>query len=73
MMVGANFYTAFGLFGVLGLMLLGLFSTYPAVRAFEKDRNFMKWYVFSLLLFPFAFVLSLIIHEKRNTAKVDSE
>lgn len=63
MVIGANFYTAAGLFGTLGVMLLGLFSTYPAVRAFEKGRNFVKWYVFSLLLFPIALVLSFRISD----------
>ncbi|WP_100488425.1 hypothetical protein [Sporolactobacillus pectinivorans] len=66
MINGQNFYTAVGLYGAFGVMLLGLFSTYPAVKAFEKGRNFLKWYVFGLLLFPFAFVLSLVIHDKRN-------
>lgn len=59
--IGTNFYTAFGLFGVCGIMLLGLVSTYPAVRAFEKGRNFIKWYLFSFFLFPFALVSSFLI------------
>ena len=61
MNIGTNIITAAGLFAVLGLMLLGLISTYPAVRAFEKGRNFIKWYIFSLTLFPVALVASFVI------------
>jgi hypothetical protein len=64
MVIGENFYTAFGLFGVCSVMLLGLASTYPAVKAFEKGRNFFKWYLFSFFLFPFALVLSSFIEKK---------
>lgn len=64
-MIGANFNTAAGLFGTLGLMLLGLFSTYPAVRAFEKGRNFIKWYLFSFFLFPLGLVLSFTINNTK--------
>ena len=64
MIIGMNFYTAAGLFGALGIMLLGLLSTYPAVRAHEKGRHFVKWYVFSLLLLPFAFIASFVIRGK---------
>lgn len=63
-----NFYTAIGLFGTCGLMLLGLFSTYPAVKAFHKGRSFVKWYIFSFLLFPIALVMSFVIHDKRNVS-----
>lgn len=66
MIIGSNFYTAAGLFVALVLMLLGLFSTYPAIRACEKGRNFMKWYVFSFLLFPIALVASLIIDDSKE-------
>jgi hypothetical protein len=51
------------------IAVLGLFSTYPAVRAFGKGRKFVKWYLFSFFLFPFAFVLSLVIPDKRNISK----
>jgi hypothetical protein len=61
MVIGTNINTAIGLFTVLGLMLLGLISTYPAVRALEKGRNFIKWYIFSLTLFPVALVASFVI------------
>jgi hypothetical protein len=61
MNIGANINTVAGLFAVLGLMLLGLISTYPAVKAFEKGRNFIKWYIFSLVLFPVALVASFVI------------
>lgn len=66
MAIGSNFYTAIGLFGAFGLMLLGLFSTYPAVKAYEKGRSFMKWYIFSIFLFPFALIFSFIIHDKKR-------
>jgi hypothetical protein len=46
-------------------MLLGLAATYPAVRAFEKGRNFIQWYLFSFFLFPFALVLSFFIENKQ--------
>ena len=63
-MIGSNIYTAAGLSGVCGLMLLGLFAPYPAVRAYEKERHFVKWYIFSFLLFPFALATSLVIRSK---------
>lgn len=66
MLIGSNYYTAAGLFVTLGLTLLGLFSTYPAVRAYEKGRHFVKWYIFSFLLFPFAFAASFAIRDKRH-------
>jgi len=61
MVIGTNINTAIGLFATLGLMLLGLISTYPAVRALEKGKNFIKWYIFSLVLFPVALVASFAI------------
>ncbi|WP_303868576.1 hypothetical protein [Acetobacterium wieringae] len=69
MIIGSNIYVAIGLFGTCGLMLLGLFSTYPAVKAFEKGRNFTKWYIFSFLLFPAAFIASFVIKRKRKRLK----
>lgn len=69
MIIGMNFYTAAGLFAVLGVMLLGLVSTYPAVKAFEKGRSFVKWYIFSFLLFPIALIASLVIHSKNSVSK----
>lgn len=69
MMIGANFYNAVGLFGALGFMLLGLFSTYPAVKAYERGSSFIKWYVFSFLLFPLALVASFAIHNRRAILK----
>jgi len=64
MQFGNNIFTAIGLFSTCGLMLLALFATWPSVKAYQKGRNFVKWYVFSLLLFPIAFVASLIIKTK---------
>ena len=61
MVIGDNVYTAAGLFVTLGLMLLGLIAALPAVNAFKKGRNFTKWYVFSVLLFPAALVASFLI------------
>lgn len=66
MIIGMNFYVAAGLFSVLGVMLLGLVSTYPAVKAFEKGRSFVKWYVFSFLFLPFALAASFAIHDRRS-------
>ncbi|MBZ4666483.1 hypothetical protein [Mahella sp.] len=66
MIIGPNFYTAVGLLGTLAFMLLGLFSTYPAVRAYEKGRNFAKWYIFSFFLFPIALVASIVINDKKE-------
>ena len=63
-MIESNLYTAIGLFGACGIMLLGLFSTYPAVKAYEKGRSFLKWYVFSFLLFPVALIASFSIRKK---------
>jgi hypothetical protein len=61
MVIGININTAIGLFCTLSVMLLGLFSTFPAVKALEKGRNFIKWYIFSLVLFPVALVASFTI------------
>jgi hypothetical protein len=73
MNIGANINTAIGLFAVLGLMLLGLISTYLAVKAFEKGRNFIKWYIFSLVLFPVALVASFVIKSSgKNVIQSDS-
>jgi hypothetical protein len=66
MFVGTNINTAIGLFCVLGAMLLGLLSTFPAIKAFAKGRNFLKWYIFSLVLFPVAFVASFAIKGKKQ-------
>lgn len=68
MLIGTNFYTAIGLFGTCSIILLGLLSTYSAVKAFDKGRSFVKWYIFSFLLFPFALVMSSVIHDKRNVS-----
>lgn len=67
MIIGSNLYVAIDLFCTCGLMLLGLFSTYPAVKAYEKGRNFVKWYFFSFLLFPVAFITSFVIKSKRES------
>ena len=61
MIIGYNIYTAIGLFTTCGLMLLGLLSTYPAVKAYKKGRSFVKWYILGVLVFPVAFVASFII------------
>jgi hypothetical protein len=66
MVIGTNINTAIGLFCTLGVMLLGLLSTYPAVRAFGKGRNFIKWYIFSLVLFPVALVASFTIKGEKQ-------
>lgn len=65
MEIGTNLYTAYGLFGTLTLMLLALLATWPAVRAYQKGRNFRKWYVFSVLLWPAALVASFLITPKK--------
>jgi hypothetical protein len=64
MLIGTNTYTAIGLFTTCGLMILGLLATYPAVIASGKGGNFVKWYVFSVLLFPIALIASFTIHAK---------
>ena len=69
MIIESNLYVAIGLFGTISLMLLGLFATYPAVKAYEKGRNFVKWYVFSFLLLPVALIASFVIKGKRKTHK----
>ena len=66
MIIGTNTTTAIGLFATLGLMLLGLLSTFPAVKALEKGRNFIKWYIFSLILFPVALATSFAIKDKKQ-------
>lgn len=65
MQFGNNIITAIGLFSTCSLMLIALFATWPAVKAFQKGRNFVKWYVFSVLLFPFALVASFLIEDNR--------
>jgi hypothetical protein len=66
MVIGNNALTAIGLFSTCGLMVLGLISTYPAVKAYKKGRNFVKWYVFSVLLFPAALAASFAIKAKEK-------
>lgn len=66
MVIGNNVYTAIGLFTICGLMLLGLLATYPAAKAYEKGRSFVKWYIFGILLFPVALIASLVI--RTNTS-----
>jgi hypothetical protein len=61
MIIGNNIYTAVGLFSTCGLMLLGLLSTYPAVKAYKKGRSFSRWYIFGVLAFPVALIASFII------------
>jgi len=61
MIIGNNSFTAIGLFTTCGLMILGLLATYPAVKAFEKGRNFVKWYIFGVLLLPVAIIASFFI------------
>jgi hypothetical protein len=68
MVIGTNISTSIGLFATLGLMLLGLLSTYPAVKALGKGRNFIKWYIFSLVLFPIALIASFAIKDKNQNA-----
>lgn len=66
MVIGTNIYTAVGLIVTCSLMLLGLFSTYPAIKAFENGRNFTKWYLFSFVLFPVALLASIMITDKQD-------
>ncbi|MDT8717007.1 hypothetical protein IAI10_10090 [Clostridium sp. 19966] len=66
MIIGNNIFTAIGLFLTCGLMLLGLFATYPAVKAYEKGRNFATWYFFSFLALPIALIASIIIKEEQS-------
>ena len=61
MQIGDNLITAYGLFGVCGLMLLALFAAWPATIAFKKGKNFAAWYLFGFFLLPVAFVASLKI------------
>lgn len=61
MVIGNNSFTAIGLFATCGLMVLGLLATYPAVKAFEKGRSFVKWYIFGVLLLPVAIIASFFI------------
>jgi hypothetical protein len=68
MQIGGNIYTAFGLFSTCGLMMLALFATWPAVKAYNKGRNFSKWYLFSLLLFPVALIASFLISSQPTAA-----
>jgi len=68
MLIGTNISTAIGLFVTLGLMLLGLLSTYPAVKASDKGRNFIKWYIFGLILFPVALIASFVIKSNNQKA-----
>lgn len=66
MQFGNNIYIAIGLFGTCSLMLLALFATWPSVKAYQKGRNFAKWYVFSVLLFPVALVAAFMIKDKHS-------
>ena len=68
MQIGGNLITAFGLFGVCGLMLLALLATWPSTTAYQKGRNFRKWYIFSILLFPMALIASFFISPESEEA-----
>lgn len=68
MLIGANLFTAVGLIVVVCAMLIGLFATYPAVKAFEKGRSFIKWYLFGFFLFPIALIASFYIKEQDSRA-----
>lgn len=61
MQIGDNLITAYGLFGVCGLILLALFASWPATIAFGKGRNFAVWYLFSFFLLPIALISSYTI------------
>ena len=71
MQIGNNQITALGLFGVCGIMLLALLATWPAVKAYQKGRNFCKWYIFSLLLFPLALIASFFMDSPDSSHKDD--
>ncbi len=61
MVIGNNYVTLIGLFTACGLMILALLATCPAVKAYEKGRSFVKWYIFGILFLPAAFVASFVI------------
>jgi cytochrome bd-type quinol oxidase subunit 2 len=71
MQIGDNLFTAIGLFCTCGLMLLALFATWPSVIAYQKGRNFTKWYIFSILLFPVALLAAFLI--KKKTTVMESK
>lgn len=66
MIIGNNILTAIGLFLTCGIMLLGMVAAYPAVKAYNKGRNFAIWYSFSILFLPIALVSSAFIKEKKT-------
>jgi hypothetical protein len=61
MQIGNNIWTAIGLFGTCSMMLIALFATWPAIKASEKGRKFLTWYVFSVFLLPVAIVAAIVI------------
>ncbi|MBE7033963.1 MAG: hypothetical protein E7406_07035 [Ruminococcaceae bacterium] len=65
------------LYATLGILLIAYI---PAIIAANKERSFSKWYVYGAVLFPVAFIHSLIlkkpihranifIHDKENPTK----
>lgn len=65
--IGNNLYTAYGLFGTCVLILLALLATGPAVKAYQKGRNFLKWYLFGLFLLPVALIASFFISPEKKS------
>ena len=66
MIIGSNILTAFGLFITCGIMPLGMGAAYPAVKAYNKGRNFAVWYSFSILFLPIALIISVFIKDKKE-------
>lgn len=68
------YYYAYGTLGVL------LMAFIPGIIAAEKEHRFSRWYLYGILLFPVAFIHSLLLkkpihkinvitHDKKNPAK----
>lgn len=64
MQIGDNAYIAIGLFGACSLILLALLAFWPAMKAHRKGRDFIKWYLFGLFLFPAALIASFLMRDR---------
>jgi len=66
MMFENDMYIAIELLVACGLIVLALLAFWPALKAYRKGRDFIKWYLFGLFVFPAALIASFIIKDERD-------
>lgn len=68
-----DIYIAIELLVACGLIILALLAFWPALKAHRKGHDFIKWYIFGLLLFPVALIAAFMIKEKRDEPRDKNE